>query len=89
MSMSHTRTGLWTLLTLAGGALVMWLTTSASLLGMFTQAVIYAIFALGVGVLLRQNGLVSFGHALSLAPPAMAWGSTWHCNGCPPSWRCW
>ena len=64
MSMSHTRTGLWTLLTLAGGALVMWLTTSASLLGMFTQAVIYAIFALGVGVLLRQNGLVSFGHAL-------------------------
>ena len=63
MSMSHTRTGLWTLLTLAGGALVMWLTTSASLLGMFTQAVIYAIFALGVGVLLRQNGLVSFGHA--------------------------
>ncbi|RKJ96823.1 branched-chain amino acid ABC transporter permease [Alicycliphilus denitrificans] len=62
--MSLSRIGFPALLALAGGALVMVLTTSASLLGMFTQAVIYAIFALGVGVLLRQNGLVSFGHAL-------------------------
>ena len=62
--MSLSRIGFLALLALAGGALVMVLTTSASLLGMFTQAVIYAIFALGVGVLLRQNGLVSFGHAL-------------------------
>ena len=30
----------------------------------------YAIFALGVGLLLRQNGMVSFGHALYSAPPA-------------------
>lgn len=51
-------------LSLLAGAAILLLTPSASLLGMFTQAVIYAIFALGVGVLLKQNGLVSFGHAL-------------------------
>ena len=82
MGMSLSRIGLLSVLALAGGTLTMWLTTSASLLGMFTQAVIYAIFALGVGVLLRQSGLVSFGHALffGAAPglltrePATAWG---------------
>lgn len=52
------------LLAVVVAVLILWLTTSDSLLGMFTQAVIYAIFALGVGVLLKQNGLVSFGHAL-------------------------
>ena len=64
MPLSLSRIALGALLALASGALIMALTHSASLLGMFTQAVIYAIFALGVGVLLRQNGLVSFGHAL-------------------------
>lgn len=62
--MSLIRTGALSLLALAGGVAIMLLTPSSSLLGMFTQAVIYAIFALGVGVLLKQNGLVSFGHAL-------------------------
>ena len=62
--MTLVRTGALSLLALAGGAAIMQLTPSSSLLGMFTQAVIYAIFALGVGVLLKQNGLVSFGHAL-------------------------
>jgi len=37
---------------------------SATLLSLLTQAAIHAIFALGVGLLLRQNGMVSFGHAL-------------------------
>ena len=64
MPLSLSRIALGALLALAGGALVVGLTYSASLLGMFTQAVIYAIFALGVGLLLKQNGLVSFGHAL-------------------------
>ena len=64
MPLSLSRIDLGALLALAGGALVVGLTHSASLLGMFTQAVIYAIFALGVGLLLKQNGLVSFGHAL-------------------------
>lgn len=62
--MNLVRTGALSLLALGGGAAIMQLTTSSSLLGMFTQAVIYAIFALGVGLLLKQNGLVSFGHAL-------------------------
>jgi branched-chain amino acid transport system permease protein len=31
---------------------------------LLTQAIIYAVFAIGVGLLLRQNGMVSFGHAL-------------------------
>ena len=64
MPLSLSRIALGALLALASGALIMALTHSASLLGMFTQAVIYAIFALGVGLLLKQNGLVSFGHAL-------------------------
>lgn len=62
--MSLTRICVLSLLALVAGGLLLQLTYSASLLGMFTQAVIYAIFALGVGVLLKQNGLVSFGHAL-------------------------
>lgn len=62
--MSLTRIAALSLLTLLAGPAIAWLTPSGSLLGMFAQAVIYAIFALGVGVLLRQNGLVSFGHAL-------------------------
>lgn len=62
--MSLTRISVLSLLALAAGWLLLQATYSISLLGMFTQAVIYAIFALGVGVLLKQNGLVSFGHAL-------------------------
>lgn len=64
MPLSLSRIAQTALLALLGGALIAALTSSASLLGMFTQAVIYAIFALGVGLLLKQNGLVSFGHAL-------------------------
>lgn len=46
------------------GVALMLLMSSGSIIGILTQAVIYAIFALGVGILLKQNGLVSFGHAL-------------------------
>lgn len=38
--------------------------SSESMLSLLTQATIYAVFATGVGVLLRQNGAASFGHAL-------------------------
>lgn len=62
--MTMTRMSVNAFLAVVAGVVILWLTTSNSLLGMFTQAVIYAIFALGVGVLLKQNGLVSFGHAL-------------------------
>lgn len=37
---------------------------SSAVLSLLTQATIYAVFALGLGLLLRQNGMVSFGHAL-------------------------
>ncbi|MBN9402643.1 MAG: branched-chain amino acid ABC transporter permease [Burkholderiales bacterium] len=37
--------------------------TSATALSILTQAAIFALFATGVGVLLKQNGMVSFGHA--------------------------
>lgn len=37
---------------------------SGTVLSLLTQATIFAVFALGVGLLLKQNGMVSFGHAL-------------------------
>ncbi len=46
-----------------GGAIAMSV-SSGTVLSLLTQAIIYAVFALGVGVLLKQNGMVSFGHAL-------------------------
>ncbi|MFM7026793.1 MAG: branched-chain amino acid ABC transporter permease [Limnohabitans sp.] len=52
------------LLALALGGVVATLVSSNTLLSLLTQAIIYAVFALGVGVLLKQNGMVSFGHAL-------------------------
>jgi len=62
--MTFTRTGLLTLAALAVGPILASIVTSNTVLSLFTQAVIYAVFATGVGVLLRQNGMISFGHAL-------------------------
>lgn len=50
--------------TLGAGSSLAMLTTSSTFLSLLTQATIYAIFALGVGLLLRQNGMASFGHAI-------------------------
>ncbi len=49
---------------LAVGAAAAFGIGSNTLLSLLTQATIFAIFALGVGLLLKQNGMVSFGHAL-------------------------
>lgn len=49
---------------LAAGGIVAAFTGSGTMLSLLMQASIYAVFAMGVGVLLRQNGMVSFGHAL-------------------------
>ena len=84
--MSLIRTGALSLLALAGGVAIMQLTTSSSLLGMFTQAVIYAIFALGVGVLLKQNGLVSFGHALYFGAAGYGMGVILALGWMPAEW---
>lgn len=80
------RTSAFTLLALLAGAAIMLLTTSSSLLGMFTQAVIYAIFALGVGVLLKQNGLVSFGHALFFGAAGYGMGVVLALDWMPAEW---
>lgn len=62
--MSIQRMSLGTLLALAIGAAVAAGVSSGTVLSLLTQAIIYAVFATGVGLLLRQNGMVSFGHAL-------------------------
>jgi branched-chain amino acid transport system permease protein len=49
---------------LAAGATVALGVGSGTVLSLLTQATIYAVLAIGVGLLLRQNGMVSFGHAL-------------------------
>ena len=51
-------------LALALGGVLTMVVSSSTVLSLLTQAIIYAVFALGVGVLLKQNGMVSFGHAL-------------------------
>lgn len=62
--MNTSRMMLCTVGALVAGPVVALLVTSGTALSLITQAVIYAIFAMGIGLLLRQNGLVSFGHAL-------------------------
>ena len=48
---------------LAAGVALTFAVSSGTVLSLLTQATIYAIFASGVGLLLRQNGMASFGHA--------------------------
>ncbi|MDO8249404.1 MAG: branched-chain amino acid ABC transporter permease, partial [Rhodoferax sp.] len=62
--MSIQRISLGTVAALALGAAVAGGVSSSTVLSLLTQAIIYAVFAIGVGLLLRQNGMVSFGHAL-------------------------
>ena len=62
--MNLSKSFLGAVLALALGGMVATAVTSSMVLSLFTQAIIYAVFALGVGVLLKQNGMVSFGHAL-------------------------
>lgn len=42
---------------------------SPAVMSLMTQALIYAIFALGLGFLVKQNGMVSFGHAVFFGTP--------------------
>jgi branched-chain amino acid transport system permease protein len=64
MRMTWMKFSLGALATLACGLVLALSVTSNTLLSLLTQAIIYAVFASGVGVLLKQNGMVSFGHAL-------------------------
>ena len=62
--MTFNRSLLASVLALLLGVAVVSGVTSGTVLSLFTQAIVYAVFALGIGVLLKQNGMVSFGHAL-------------------------
>jgi len=57
------------------GPLVAWLTPSLLTQSLVAQATFLAIFALGVGLLLRQNGTVSFGHAAFFGLPGYMLGA--------------
>lgn len=72
--MTIQRMALMTLIALVLGGAVSQLVGSSTLLSLFTQATIYAVFAIGVGVLLRQNGMASFGHALYFGAAGYAIG---------------
>jgi branched-chain amino acid transport system permease protein len=62
--MTLNRSLLASVLALLLGVAVVSGVTSGTVLSLFNQAIVYAVFALGIGVLLKQNGMVSFGHAL-------------------------
>jgi branched-chain amino acid transport system permease protein len=66
------------------GIAVAALVTSNTVMSLMTQAVIYAIFALGLGFLLKQNGLVSFGHAVFFGMPGYLIGLSFKFAGIPP-----
>ena len=84
--MKHTRSVLLALLAIVVGWLIVVATPSTALLGTFTQAVVYAVFALGVGFLLKQNGLVSFGHALYFGGAGYAMGVVLSLGWMPAEW---
>ncbi|APW36040.1 branched-chain amino acid ABC transporter permease [Rhodoferax koreense] len=74
MTSSISRIGLNTVAALAIGGVVAATVTSNTALSLLTQAIIYAVFASGVGLLLRQNGMASFGHALFFGGSGYAMG---------------
>ncbi len=57
------------------GPLIAVLVPSPLAHSLIAQATMYAIYALGVGVLLRQNGMVSFGHAAFFGLPGYLIGA--------------
>ncbi len=84
MKTSHSL--IWALVAMWLGWLVTLLVSSATVLSLFSQAIIYAIFALGVGLLLKQNGMVSFGHALYFGGAAYGVGILLQQQLMPPEW---
>lgn len=72
--MSFTRFLLPYAVALAAGGAVAATVSSGTVLSLLTQASIYAIFATGLGLLLRQNGMVSFGHAMFFGSSGYAVG---------------
>lgn len=67
--MTNTRMSIAALIALVFGGLISHGFDSGTVLSLLTQATIFAVFALGLGLLLRQNDMVSFGHALYFGVP--------------------
>lgn len=65
------------------GIAVATLVKSDAVMSLMTQAVIYAIVALGLGFLLKQNGMVSFGHAVFFGLPGYLIGLAFKFTGMP------
>ena len=84
--MSPLRAILITVAALLAGVGVVTVVSSNTVLSLLTQAVVYAVFALGIGVLLKQNGLVSFGHALYFGASGYAIGITLQLQIMPVEW---
>lgn len=84
--MSPLRAILFSIAALIAGLGVVMVVSSNTLLSLLTQAVVYAVFALGIGVLLKQNGLVSFGHALYFGVAGYAIGITLQQQIMPVEW---
>jgi branched-chain amino acid transport system permease protein len=84
MKTSHSL--IWLIGALWLGGSVPLLVSSATVLSLFSQAIIYAVFALGVGLLLKQNGMVSFGHALYFGGAAYLVGIVLQLQWMPAEW---
>jgi len=84
--MSIQKISLQTVVALGLGAGAMTLVSSGTVLSLLTQATIYAVFAIGVGLLLRQNGMVSFGHALFFGAAGYIVGMLLQAKVMPAEW---
>ncbi len=81
--MSFGRILAWVVLA-AIGPVVAWLPVSLLAKSLLAQATFSALFALGVGFLLRQNGMVSFGHAAFFGLPGYLIGALLPLKLMPP-----
>lgn len=63
-NISTPKAAIYAVLTILVGVIIMQTVSSVTFLSLLTQAIIYAMLALSVGFLLKQNGMVSFGQAL-------------------------
>jgi len=63
----------WILLA-ACGPLIAWLPFPLIMKSLLAQATFSALFALGVGLLIKQNGMISFGHAAFFGLPGYLLG---------------
>lgn len=69
---------------IAVGAAISAGVSSVTIMSLLTQATIYAVLATGLGVLVRQSGVVSFGHAVFFGATGYVIGLLLHTKTMPP-----